>query len=133
MTTRITDKDFYTMIKNLALDVAELPIENEAVVAWADKKLDQLDKKRAAAQKRAAEKKAEADPLVDAVLQVLTHEFQTLADIASQIEGPDVTANKLSYRLNALTKGDEPKVEKGDVLVKEEGSRARHLVGYRLI
>lgn len=133
MNARITDKDFFTMIHNLALDSAEpLPIENELVAAWAQKKIDQIEHKKEAARKRAADKKSADDPLTDAVLQVLTDEFQTIGDIAAQIDGPDVTVAKISYRLNALSKGDEPKVEKGQVQVKEEGSRARNLVGYKL-
>ena len=132
MTTRITDKDFYSMIKNLALDTADLPIENELVVAWADKKLGQLEKKKEAAAKRAAEKKSADDPLTHTILEVLTEEFQTIGDIAAQIEGPDVTVSKISYRLNALSKVDNPKVEKGQLQIKEEGSRARRLIGYKL-
>ncbi len=132
MTTRITDKDFFTMIHNMALDVAELPIENELVAQWAQKKLDQLEHKKEVARKRAADKRAAGDPLMDAVLAVLTDEFQTLGDIAAQIEGEDVTVGKISYRLSALASGDDPKVEKGQIQVKEEGSRARRLVGYKL-
>lgn len=130
MTTRITDKDFYSMIKNLALDTAELPIENELVIAWADKKLGQLEKKKEAAAKRAAEKKSADDPLTHTILEVLTEEFQTIGDIAAQIEGPDVTVSKVGYRLNALFKAG--KIAKDKVTLEGEG-RKRHVVGYKNI
>ena len=73
-------------------------------VAFAANEQVLLANKAAKAKAKAAEKKAEGDELRDAVEAVLTDEFQTIADIAAQIEGEDVTVAKVTYRLGALVR-----------------------------
>ena len=130
MTTKLTDRQIYTAIVEGNLETLDV----DTVVAWAEKKIAQLDRKADKAKETAAAKKAEGDALTDAVLEALTDEFETIADIASRIEGEGVTVSKVAYRLNALSKAEEPKVEKGDIVVKnEDGKGSRHLVAYRAI
>ena len=58
----------------------------------------------------------------------------TLADIAERVETEEeITASKISYRLNALYKTDGSGVEKGEVVVKNEDNKTRKLVGYRKV
>ena len=72
------------------------------VIAYAEKTLEQLDKKNAYAAGKAKEKKAAGDELRAAVQAVLTDEFQCTADILDQIEGEDLTAPKITARLTQL-------------------------------
>ena len=127
-TEKLTDRKIYAAI----VDGTFEDLDVDTIVAWAEKKIAQLDRKAAKAKETAAAKKAEGDALTDAVKAALTEEFETIADIATRIEGDDVTVSKVSYRLNALFKTEGSGVEKGEVVVKDDG-KSRKLVGYRLV
>ena len=128
--TKLTDRQIYTAIVEGTFDTLDV----DTVVEWAEKKIAQLDKKAAKAKELAAAKKAEGDALTDAVLEALTNEFETIGEIAARIVGDGVTAAKVSYRLNQLSKEDNASVEKGEIVLKgETGKGARHLVAYRLV
>lgn len=91
--------------------------------------IELLDAKSSKAKATAAKKKAEGDALRDAVQAVLTDELQTIADITAKVEGEDVSAAKVQYRLNVL-------VGTG-IAVKEqvtigEGESRRKLMAYRI-
>ena len=76
-----------------------------------------MDNKAAKAKERAAEKKAEGDALREAVAAVLTDEYQTIAAIAAQVEGDDITPAKVTARLTQLVKADlahKTKVKDGE-------------------
>ena len=126
-TEKLTDRKIYAAI----VDGTFEDLDVDTIVAWAEKKIAQLDRKAAKAKETAAAKKAEGDALTDAVKAVLTEEFETIADIAARIEGDDVTISKISYRLNALFKAGE--AEKGEVAVKGDNNKTRKLVAYRAI
>ena len=89
-----------------------IEITGADVVDYAELTITQMDKKADGAKKRAAEKKAEGDELRAAVASVLTDELQTIADIAAQIEGEDVTASKITARLTKLVNAGEAYKEK---------------------
>ena len=127
-TDRLTDRVIYTAIAEGTLDNLDV----DAITAWAEKKIAQLDHKAAKAKETAAKKKAEGDELTDAVLAALTTEFEPIAEIASRIEGENVTVSRVSYRLNTLSKAENPSVEKGELVLDGEGKK-RRVVGYRLI
>ena len=58
-------------------------------------------------------------------------DFQTIADIAAQIEGEEITTSKVTYRLNALAK--DGYAEKADVQIPAtEGVKARVVKAYRV-
>ena len=95
------------------------------IVTYAEKTLEQLDKKNAYAADKAAEKKAAGDALRAAVQAVLTDEYQSTADILEQIEGEDLTAPKITARLTQLVKAGiavKDQIKVGD----------RKLMGYKL-
>ena len=95
------------------------------VVAYAEKTLEQLDKKNAYAADKAKEKKAAGDELRAAVQAVLTDKFQCTADILAQIEGEDLTAPKITARLTQLVKAG--------IAVKEQIKVGdRKVMGYKL-
>ena len=125
MNTKITDRAIYEAIANDTLSA----IDSTTLTAWAEKKIAQLDHKAAKARETAAAKRAEGDELAAAVLTAVTDEFQTIADIAANIAGEDVTVSKVAYRLNAAAK--EGKLEKGEVVIEGDGKK-RKVVAYKL-
>lgn len=125
-TEKLTDRKIYAAI----VDGTFEDLDVDTIVAWAEKKIAQLDRKAAKAKETAAAKKAEGDALTDAVLASLTTEFEPIAEIASHIEGDDVTLSKVSYRLNAAYKAG--KIEKGEVVLTGEKGK-RKVVAYRAI
>lgn len=122
--TKITKRDNFTTIVEVLeaaghSDLAEVILHE----------IELLDNKAAKAKATAAKKKVEGDALRDAVQAVLTDELQTIADVTAQIEGEDVSASKVQYRLNALVNAE--------IAVKEqvtvgEGESKRKLMAYKL-
>lgn len=125
MTTKITER---MMLEAIATDTMDT-IAHEEFVAWAKKKIEQLDKKNAKAKERAAEKKAAADTLTEQIYEVVGDEFEPISEIASRIEGEDVTVGKVQYRLGALFK--DGRVEKEQITVEDEDGKKRKVMGYR--
>ena len=125
-TDKLTDRKIYTAIAEGTLE----DLDADVIAAWAEKKIDQLDRKAAKAKETAAKKKAEGDALTDAIKAALTTEFESIAEIASRIEGDDVTLSKVSYRLNAAFKAGE--IEKGEIVLTGEKGK-RKVVAYRAI
>ena len=125
MTKKITKKDNFTAIAEF--------LSANGKTEWADvinHEIELLDKKAATAKATAAKKKVEGDALTDAVAAVLTDELQTIADIAAQVEGDDVTVAKVQYRLNQLV--GNGKARKEQVTVSGDGSKARKLMSYAI-
>lgn len=126
---KITKKDKFAMILDIiaGCDHAEADMLSEFVT----NEIALLDKKSAKAKEAAANKKAEADELTIAVENVLTDEYQTIAEVTACIEGDDVTTAKVAYRLNALVKaGVAEKAEK--TIPGSEGVKARKVQSYRI-
>lgn len=123
-TAKITKKDNFISIVNILeaaghTDLADV-IKHE---------IELLDNKAAKAKATSAKKKTEGDELRNAVEAVLTDELCTIADITAKVEGDDVTASKVQYRLNALVSAE--------IAVKEqitvgEGETKRKLMAYKL-
>lgn len=115
-TVKITKKDVLNAIKAVAEAGADFgAVTAEDVIAYVDTTIAQLNAKAEKAKERAAAKKVEGDALRDAVAAVLTDEFQTIAAIAEQIEGEDITTAKVSARLTQLVKADMAHKAKVDV------------------
>ena len=134
--TKLTKKDKFTLIADVIAKAAEAGVAGDVdtaeLIAFAKNEIVLLEKKAAKAKETAAAKKAEADALYDVVTQVLTDEYQTIADITAQIDGEDVTAAKVGYRLrkaveNGLAEKDEVSVPGAN------GGKARKLAAYRLV
>lgn len=123
-TDKLTDRKIYTAIVEGTFE----DLDVDTIVAWAQKKIEQLDHKAAKAKETAAKKKAEGDALTDAVLAAVTGEFETIADIAARIEGEDVSLSKVAYRLNAAFKAG--KLDKGEIVISGEKGK-RKVVAYR--
>lgn len=121
--TKITKREYYGMVREV---VEASEAENKAdVLAFIDHEVELLDAKAAKAAKRAADKKAEGDELRAVVESILTDELQTADSIAAQVEGEDVTKQKVVARLTQLVKAG--------VAVKDTVKvDSRKLVAYRL-
>ena len=115
--------------ENLIDTVADAEIHDE-LVAWVDKEIVALEKKAASAKTYAAKKRAENDAMTDAIVSVLTGEFQTIEAITAQIDGEDVTKAKVQARLTKLFKAGT--VVKDTVNAAAEGEKKRMVVAYAI-
>ena len=122
--TKYTDKEIYTAIVEGTFE----DLDVDTIVAWAQKKIASITNKAAKAKERATAKKAEGDELGAAVVAAVGDEFESIADIAARIDGPDVTIAKVSYRLNAAAKAGV--LEKGTVTLEGETGK-RTVVAYK--
>ena len=116
MSNKVTKKEKYAII-------AEAMADNAMIVEFCENEIAALERKAEKAKERAAKKKAEGDELKNVVASILTSEFQTISDVAEQIEGEDITVGKISYRLNALVK--EGIAVKEDVTVEVNGKNSK--------
>ena len=123
-TDKLTDRKIYTAIVEGTFE----DLDVDTVVAWAQKKITQLDNKAVKAKENAAKKKAEGDALTEAILEAVTDEFESIGDIAARIEGEDVTASRVAYRLNAAAKAGT--LEKGELVIEGDKGK-RRVVAYR--
>ena len=104
---------------------------SEEVVAFFENEIGNLDKRAERSRATAAKKREAGDALTETVKSILTDDFQTIADVVAQIEGEDVTASKVTYRLNALVK--EGYAEKADVQVPGvDGAKARTVKAFKI-
>ena len=138
---KMTKRNFYEALVNFAnggefyysADGTEVIVDNEAIIAFAENEIALLDKKATKAKERAASKKADSDELTEAVRVALsTEEFEPIAEIATRIEGEDVTVAKIQWRLNSLVK--DGVAEKQQITVAGgEGQKSRKLMAYKLV
>jgi hypothetical protein len=126
--TSVEDNDFWFV--NDKGEQINIPAEN--VIDFAKNEIGLLEKKAIKAKENAAKKKAESDALLEAVKDAISDEFEPVADIAARVEGDDVTAAKVVYRLNKLV--SEGFAEKADIKIPgTEGAKARVVKGFRRI
>ena len=129
--TKVTKKDVLAVVAKLAegmdpVAVGDVTVTAEDVIAYAEKTIAQIDAKNEKARERAAEKKAEGDALRQAVLDVLSAEPKTIAEIVEAVDAEDMTSAKVVARLTSLVKAD--------LVVKSEvkGEDGRKLKAYAL-
>ena len=127
----ITKREKFEAMKAL-IETGECAIDEAVLIEFCDKEIASLDAKAVKAKERQAAKKAEADALLDAVKATLKeNEFQTIADVAAQIEDADATVAKITYRLTKLVEAGV--AEKTEVSIAgADGGKARKVKAYRL-
>ena len=130
--TTITKREMYEQIILMFTEDAEteVKVSAEEVVAFCNKEIEALEKKAAKAKERAAAQKAEGDELTDAVLAVLTDEFQPVGDIVKALNREDITTHKVSYRLRVLV--EDGKAVKDQINIAAEGEKKHLVMGYKL-
>lgn len=97
---RITKRDYFEQLREIVEGAGV--VNADELVAFIDKQVAQIDAKNAKAKERAAKVKAQGDGLRAEVEAVLTEDFQTIDAITAQVEGEDVTRNKVVARLTQL-------------------------------
>ena len=114
--------------EQLASIVEASDAENkEDILKFIQSSIETLENRKRAAQERAEKKKNEPDELADAVKAVLSEELQTADDIAAQIEGEDVTKQKVVARLTKMVNAGI--VRKDSVKTDDK----RKVMGYALV
>ena len=101
--------------KDFEVTVDDVTVTAEDVDAYVSTTIEQIDKKNEAAKVRNAKKKAEGDALRAAIADVLTDEYQTISQIADQLDVEGTTPAKITARLTQLVKAGE--AHKTDVKV----------------
>ena len=123
-----------TVKKTKAMYFAELRgmVENwvdredkDDLIAFIDKQVETLEKRKASAAERAERKKAESDAMTDAILAQIGDELITVDEIVLALDSEDVTRNKVTARLGKLVKAGLVTKE----MVKVEGNKR---MAYRL-
>ena len=115
-------------LEQLADIVEASDVENkEDILKFIQSSIETLENRKRAAQERAEKKKNEPDELADAVKAVLSEELQTADDIAAQIEGEDVTKQKVVARLTKMVNAGI--VRKDSVKTDDK----RKVMGYALV
>ena len=124
-TIKMTKVDY---LEQLAGIVEASDVENkEDILKFIQGSIETLENRKRAAQERAEKKKNERDELAEAVKAVLSEELQTADDIAAQIEGEDVTKQKVVARLTKMVNAGI--VRKDSVKTDDK----RKVMGYALV
>lgn len=107
-------------------------METTEVISFFENEITNLNKRAERSRATSAKKREAGDAMMETIRGVLNDDYQTIADIVDQIEGEEVTASKIIYRLNALIK--EGYAEKADVQIPAtENTKARVIKAYRVV
>ena len=124
-TIKMTKVDYFEQLAGI---VEASDVDNkEDILKFIQGSIETLENRMRAAQERAEKKKNEPDELADAVKAVLSGELQTADDIAAQIEGEDVTKQKVVARLTKMVNAGT--VRKDSVKTDDK----RKVMGYALV
>ena len=124
-TIKMTKIDCFEQLAGI---VEASDVENkEDILKFIQGSIETLENRKRAAQERAEKKKNEPDELADAVKAVLSGELQTADDIAAQIEGEDVTKQKVVARLTKMVNAGI--VRKDSIKTDDK----RKVMGYALV
>lgn len=133
-----TKKENLNVIKNIITLADENGFELpegfifEDLVAFVDHELELLESKAAAAQKRAAAKKAEGDALREKIYDVLSEtDFMTINEITAKLNDPDVSPQMVTSRLKPLSDLGRVEKEYRTVPATTEGGKSKKLSTYR--
>lgn len=107
---KVTKKQNYETLLEIVSN-SDVELKGE-LVEFIEKEIATIDARAEKAKARAAEKRAEGDELREAVQSVLTDELQTADAILVQIDGEELTKQKIVARLTQLVKAG--------IAVKEE-------------
>lgn len=120
MKNTITERELYTQMINGT-------ISQESLVAFAEKKIAQLDRRNASAAKRAAVKRAENSGVVAAVYALLGSEPMT-RDAVAEAYGGELSVAKIGAKLNALVA--DGRIQKTNIKVAGTDGKTSSKVGY---
>lgn len=124
-TIRITDRECYETLSKLVsvtnVEFENPSMNNEVLIDFCDRKIEQLDKKAATARERAAERRAAGDALRATIVDLLTDEPKTIAEIVTELDDEDISSAMVVARLTQAKKAGlvediELKNEKGKTI-----------------
>ena len=125
--TRMTDRELYNSILEGNFDM-------DALIAYANRKLAQLDKRNEAARKRTIKKREKNNELTQVVFDVLTEVPMSRFDILDAVieaggypEGT-MTVGKIGYQLNKLVR--EGQIAKQIAIAETEDGEVKQITVY---
>lgn len=118
-TTKKTKETYFNEFKDI-INAADIDAETrEDYIAFIDKQIEMLDKKKEASKARRAAKTAESDALTDQIYSLLTDEAQTVEEILVALDEEDLTRAKVVSRLGKLVRAGQATKEP----IKVDGQR----------
>ena len=125
--TRMTDRELYNSILEGNFDM-------DTLIAYANRKLAQLDKRNEAARKRTVKKREKNNELTQVVFDVLTEVPMSRFDILDAVieaggypEGT-MTVGKIGYQLNKLVR--EGQIAKQIAIAETEDGEVKQITVY---
>ena len=126
MANKVTERDILNAVINGTVDT-------DVLVAYAEKRIAQIDKRNASAKIRAAKKKAEGDAITEQIAEMLSDEPMNREDILAALEDAGVegmTASKVTARLTRLV--NDGRAQKAKARFKGEDGKTRESTVYTL-
>jgi len=103
-TVKKTKVMYFTELREMVMDVVKDEEKQDELIAFIDKQIETLEKRKEAAATRAAKKKEESDALTEEILGMIGEDLVTVDEIVVAINREDVTRNKVTARLGKLFK-----------------------------
>lgn len=104
ITKKITKADNFAELRNIVIATVEDEAKRADLVAFIDKQLAELEKRKVDAAKRAEKKKAESDELTEEIFDLLGEELTTVDEVVVALDNEDITRAKVTSRLGKLVK-----------------------------
>ena len=127
ITKKITKADNFAELRNIVITTVEDEAKRADLVAFIDKQLAELEKRKVDAAKRAEKKKAESDELTEEIFDLLGEELTTVDEVVVALDNEDITRAKVTARLGKLVK--EGRVVKEVVKVDGKKRMAYRVAG----
>lgn len=134
---KITNRDRFSalikIIETVGNDI-KYPegMSTEDMIEFLNRQIELLDNKVAAAQKRAAEKKAAGDELRARIYNILDPvEYLTITEIHTALNDPEVSPAMITSRLAQLASDEVHMAEKGKKKITLETGKTKESSAYR--
>ena len=127
ITKKITKADNFAELRNIVIATVEDEAKRADLVAFIDKQLAELEKRKVDAAKRAEKKKAESDELTEEIFDLLGEELTTVDEVVVALDNEEITRAKVTSRLGKLVK--EGRVVKEAVKVDGKKRMAYRVAG----
>ena len=103
-TVKKTKVMYFTELREMIMNLVNDEEKQDELLAFIDKQIETLEKRKEAAATRAAKKKEESDALTEEILGLIGEDLVTVDEIVVAINREDVTRNKVTARLGKLFK-----------------------------
>ena len=103
-TVKKTKVMYFSELREMIMNAVNDEEKQDELLAFIDKQIETLEKRKEAAATRAAKKKEESDALTEEILGLIGEDLVTVDEIVVAINREDVTRNKVTARLGKLFK-----------------------------